>query len=518
MMRNGLVDHLVDVITQGTIAGKPHSSHYFRSLPGSGKTLLAKLLAVKLHEKVQDSEVFFVNNSSSFLKFDTKQFNKSMKKLADLGKTAIIVVDEAHYSPTAAMWTELLKPKINNMFVIGFGVPNLTGISEAFTVKHQPPDICYSADDNADMREVVDYWAKEVPDIERDTIAEICNNVCKYTSGQSFAFLNIVELLLTKHAHSAGVEKIRGGELVKGCARYMALDSFYNDPVVVQNVVPRCFRDQVTHLYPQFQSILVPKAAPGLTPASSVEPLKVMLGDLGFWSTKNNNFFSPLLLRVVLKKVKEVTVDLPKVSIKKSLDKREIIERLILQGLSGMTEDNFFEAPLVPRVEDAITYSWAYYISATVVNTSVTPQARGVTGRVDTVCNGDLGGRDGLAVESVCEGNNTATGIKRIDDRCERFKSNYYPWEHNALLNFNMESNMVILPSEKCDYPIDHVYTYVHAARQLYRGRKLVNVEGGVVPRLKSPDKKPEVRFSRFSTFVAREAPRAVGWAVRRLV
>mmetsp|Transcript_14937 Transcript_14937/g.22095 ORF Transcript_14937/g.22095 Transcript_14937/m.22095 type:complete len:188 (-) Transcript_14937:376-939(-) len=184
------------------------------------------------------------------------------------------------------------------------------------------------------MQEVVDYWVSEVSKIDRGsinrvTIAEICNNVCEYTNGQAFAFLSIVELLLTEHACSVDVQDLKGDELVKECMHYMASDSFYSK-LVLKGVVSRCFRDKVTELYQDFQNMLVPKAVGGLSVVTSMEPSLVKLTDLGFWSAEHSRFFTPLLLRVVLKEVKVVQLDEPRVMmIEKSADKQKIIQQLV---------------------------------------------------------------------------------------------------------------------------------------------------------------------------------------------
>eukprot|EP00597_Dinobryon_sp_UTEXLB2267_P016310 CAMPEP_0201092108 /NCGR_PEP_ID=MMETSP0812-20130820/664_1 /ASSEMBLY_ACC=CAM_ASM_000668 /TAXON_ID=98059 /ORGANISM="Dinobryon sp., Strain UTEXLB2267" /LENGTH=598 /DNA_ID=CAMNT_0047343485 /DNA_START=111 /DNA_END=1904 /DNA_ORIENTATION=+ len=512
-LRNGVVDSLVNTITKKAGLGVRYPSHYYRSLPGSGKTQLAKLVAVKLQEKLTNSEVFLVLNSSSLDKLDPQKVDESIHRLYGLGKIAVIIVDEAHNNPKSALWTNLLKPVDKNLIVIGFGVASLKGVSDAFTEKHEAHEICYSAGVNTDMQEVVDYWVSEMSKIDRGTInrgtiAEICNSVCEYTNGQAFAFLSIVELLLTEHACSVEVKDLKGDELVKECMHYMASDSFYSK-IVLKNVLSRCFRDKVTELYQDFQNMLVPKAVGGLSVVTTMEPSRVKLTDLGFWSAERNSFFSPLLLHEVLKKVKAVQLDEPRVMIEKTGDKQKIIKQLIILGLSGMTEDNFFEGPLQSRLEDAISNAWAFYISACAENVSVAPQARGKKGQVDHVFNGDID----VAVESVLEWNDSDTGVKNMTEHCKRFGLHKYPWEHNAVLNFNMKSAKVILPSKECSYPIHKVFTYVHVTRQLFCGRSLVEVKGGVVPRLSSPNmSRGPVTFSRFSTLVAREAPKALAW------
>jgi len=56
----------------------------------------------------------------------------------------------------------------------------------------------------------------------------------------------------------------------------------------------------------------------------------VKLTDLGFWSAEHSRFFTPLLLRVVLKEVKVVQLDEPRVMmIEKSADKQKIIQQLV---------------------------------------------------------------------------------------------------------------------------------------------------------------------------------------------
>mmetsp|Transcript_4856 Transcript_4856/g.6780 ORF Transcript_4856/g.6780 Transcript_4856/m.6780 type:complete len:80 (+) Transcript_4856:253-492(+) len=76
--------------------------------------------------------------------------------------------------------------------------------------------------------------------------------------------------------------------------------------------------------------MLVPKAVGGLSVVTTMEPSRVKLTDLGFWSAERNSFFSPLLLRVVLKEVKVVQLDEPRVMmIEKSADKQKIIQQLV---------------------------------------------------------------------------------------------------------------------------------------------------------------------------------------------
>jgi hypothetical protein len=240
----------------------------------------------------------------------------------------------------------------------------------------------------------------------------------------------------------------------------------------------------------------------------------LILIDLGFLSN-NDIFFSPLLLRVVMKNVRIAELDGPRLMINKTNDKQKIIEQLITLGLSHMTLDKFFEMPEKPRVEDAISNNLAFFISAYIENASVAPQLRGVSGRVDHVFNGDLN----VAVKSVLESRDCDIGVKRITERCERFGDHKYPWEHNAVLNFNMSTAKVILPSKQCKYPIDQVYTYVHLTRQLFRGKSEVIVKGGVVTKILSPTNLLyTVTFSRFSTLVTRDAPRALTCAFRKLV
>lgn len=129
-----------------------------------------------------------------------------------------------------------------------------------FAVKNLPRAVCYSldnksdlqVDNKSDLQDVVDYWKKEVPHIDETVIKEICCYVCTYTSGQSFAFLKIVELLLTEYADSLGARDDYQGkreETTKAFAagsyqHYWSSDAGYNHQAV-QDTKVRCFRNYV---------------------------------------------------------------------------------------------------------------------------------------------------------------------------------------------------------------------------------------------------------------------------------
>jgi len=251
-------------------------------------------LAFKLREEKKDREVFYVKNSESLHELDLFRFEEDITKLKVLGKTVIIIVDEAHTCPTASMWTNLLKTCHSNLIVIGFGV---SGVSEYFEVQHEPPAICYSAGNNTDMLEVVTYWAKEVPTIERETIADICDHVCLHTNGQAFAFLSIVELLMTQYAGSSDAKDLKGDKFFNGCIRYMASESFYNQPEV-RNLIVRCFRNKVRTQYPDFLNMLMPRAVDGRSVIECQHSSRLKLEDLGFLSATSKINFSALLLNV----------------------------------------------------------------------------------------------------------------------------------------------------------------------------------------------------------------------------
>ena len=136
------------------------------------------------------------------------------------------------------------------------------------------------------------------------------------------------------------------------------------------------------------------------------------------------------------------------------------------------------------KVEDGVSFNWAYRARKKIPNAYLHFQERAVSGRMKGVESGRvdfyLNGFADTAIEVMLDATQTAhpgsAGQSQdIDKHLERFTSGKYPWKRYVLFNFAMKGDTPILPRDTSAH--DKVYTYVRSTNTLYRGDK----------RLKSP-------------------------------
>jgi hypothetical protein len=167
----------------------------------------------------------------------------------------------------------------------------------------------------------------------------------------------------------------------------------------------------------------------------------------------------------------------------------ENTEVVIVEGLSGMEDSDFkcWRHMSEVKVENGVSFNWAYKAKIKIPNAYLQFQERGVSGVVDVYLNGFAD----TAIEVMLNATQTTDvdstrQSQDIDGHLKRFRGDKYHCKRYVLFNFAMTKDKVVLPKDETAH--DKVYTYVRSTNTLYRGAKPIkssaipNLSGGSRP------------------------------------
>lgn len=311
-------------------------------------------------------------------------------------KTCVLLVDEAANGDyTLDIWNTLLKEPmlsdINNLHILGFGVPTIEKCSVTF-LESKPLSYLLMAKDSADMVEVIDFWvnfvksqspSKEPFEVPRDLVAQICNWVCDYTNGHMYLIVSFCHYFF------------RLPDWIAKSANFIDIftsGKFYEEMNVIRH---RCQLNNLpTHCYISYLF----DSEDGVSKKfhESINTLQ----RLGFVDDSSLKFFSDYVLSCFQNQTKAV-LKLQKESTWPA--NFGLAEKRIVGGLRHMKHIHF-QLPIGgdslgsrPPVEDAISQRWSFFVMNEFENVYVSPQNRTLSAkcRVDFLFNG----RDKIAIE-----------------------------------------------------------------------------------------------------------------------
>ena len=167
-----------------------NTSHYWRSVKGSGKSVFLNLLGKKFQQNGYD--VFHVSNTGEFDN-NCVDFLKSIVESRTVGDLPLVLLlDEAQNGANLPIWNHLFR-EIKPMVVLAVGVPNINFLSANFEEKHKAGDMFIKPGNALD--EVVDAFCEHYGDSspKHDDVKKLCEFVCKMTGGHIFPLLKFCE-------------------------------------------------------------------------------------------------------------------------------------------------------------------------------------------------------------------------------------------------------------------------------------------------------------------------------------
>jgi hypothetical protein len=195
------VEKWCNIIEESAKINTISCSHYFRSAPGTGKTIFLMLLEKELESK-NSYDVYYFNHAKCLDKYTERSFIQARAKALKQGKTLVIMVDEVHHNTSSSLWNYLLK-STTDIIVIGIGIPEIEADSPHFMERYSPSEMYFDCN-SEDMEELVDLFVELTKGrgISRNEIAAICHYICEYTGGHMFAMVKFCEHILFDQAQS----------------------------------------------------------------------------------------------------------------------------------------------------------------------------------------------------------------------------------------------------------------------------------------------------------------------------
>jgi hypothetical protein len=469
--RKKLVSKIIDEIDD--MRHYDSNSYYFRGPRASGKTTLLNLVGQKLIER--GDKVYFIENAGYLQKISKNDLIKLESNLQDK-KVMYLLVDECQEAQNAPLWTYLLKQE-NKIITIGTGIPTLDQMSANFAFKKPPSFVMLS---NEDINDVTSYF-ESISNLPKDAVTHVLNSVFKFTTGHPYPFFAISEYILKEYTQAC-LEKIDLYEI-------FAMKKF-KETKLYESIVERSFQisDSVKSA---FIRIIQNNGESG-----DID----MLNRLGLWNVAEKFLLSDFLFQHLL------TVYHP-VESKDfiDLDATDAIDNVIAYGLSEMSENHFYDNTVnLGRYENAIS-AYIGYKWSKIVNLSITPQQvvlKGLksAGQQPTI-DYRLNGRLNKFVEVVRNGTSTS-----ISEHLDKFINETGPYHNHVdnfvLLDIQLDSGNLQVPSKYSKTVIDKCYTYIKATNTLYRG--LIPIKRNVSRRLLSPPMKASFSTLRFLAKLAK--------------
>lgn len=439
-------------------------SVYLSGCRGCGKTSLLMLLAKSFSEK--GYKVYFFS-SPEFLGIEAATAVESL--LLDRTQKVAVLVDEVAVKPEAVALLSLLKSPHRNIVTIGAAVPRFlpTGNTAMFASILLMKDLVLTMGDE-DFLQLVLYCVNL--HVTSQTLTEkICTFLLKECGGHAYPTLAFIEYFFT---HEEGKKQLTSEETF---GRYFYADSFAKGGFYRQ-VRSRCF-DRFLHT----NSLQVATRVLGGKECSTDDI--DALTRLGWWDPDANNFISQFLVNTILSAVPH-GMDAGVVYLDANKSPEENTELVIMEGLSAMEDVDFscWRNPGAVKVENAVSFNWAYRAKVRVPNAYLQFQERGISGLVDFYLNSHAE----TAIEVLLNATQTTLHpastrqSQDIDSHADRFLSGKYPWTRYVLFNFAWDKNEVVLPRNESLQK--RTYTFVRKSNTLYRGATLI--KENAAPRL----------------------------------
>ena len=459
-------------------------SVYLSGCRGSGKTSLAILLAKDF--KAEGYEVYFFKSARDVPQNASLAFKALLK---DKTKMVAVFIDEVASDPEAGLFTTLLKGGYPHLVVIGLAVPRFisTGTTAKFVSVLRMTDLVLESEDD-DFQGLMEYCAGL-----KATTPELTQSICRYLlkqcGGHTFPTLAFIEHFFTCYDTKGFLVSMEGFQ------KYFSGPDFACSPFY-KGVRGRCF-DELLDAETEKMAFRV------LGGMEEVGDITTMTR-LGWWDPETRDFISPFLVNACLCGVQPRADNVLYLSEKKS--REENTELVIIEGLSGMEDSDFkcwrHESGI--KVEDGLSFNWAYRARVKIPNVFLNFQQRGVSGKVDFYLNGLAD----TAIEVMLDATQTADVKSKqqsqdIDGHWDRFNSDKYDWERHVLLNFNMSKDKIILPRDVSAH--DKVYTYIRNTNTLYRGNK--SIRSPAVPKLSGGSRPVDDQIRRYSTVLRAKCP-----------
>lgn len=428
-------------------------SIYLSGCRGSGKTSLLLLLARSLKE--DGYEVYFFRSANGIPQGASFAFESLLE---DKTKKVAVLIDEVDSNPNADLFITLLKGAYPHLVTIGSAVPRyvITGGTGRFKFMLRMADLVLREDDE-DFQELIQYCVglnAASPDLTQD----ICNYLLKQCGGHTYPTLAFIEYFF---AHDGTEELVKSMEDFQ---RYFCGPDFSSSDLY-QSVRNRCFDE---FLEPNTGMVVFRVLSGKLDPGDIST-----LTRLGWWNSEARDFISRFLMNACLSRVQPEADELLYLGSNQSRMKNT--EMVIVEGLAGMDDSDFkcWRHSSEVKVENAVSFNWAYKARVKIPNAYLHFQERGVSGVVDFYLNGFAD----TAIEVMLNTTQTTDPMSTrqsqgIDGHLERFRVDKYPWKGYVLFNFAMNNDKIILPRDESAH--DKVYTFVRSTNSLFRGRKLI--------------------------------------------
>lgn len=432
---------------------------------GSGKTLLLKYLASKLFENGELVYLMALNEANKLGKNPFEDLHNSRE-----GKSpAYLFIDEYSNITDDVISYTLLKSGLNNLVIIGTGLPDLNSSVSCFSNYYRSSSLCFEIDDFIQSPEVLGAFSSLLengPSLNLldslssiDAIKNILAELIDYSGGHAYPLVKLIEYFV----------KERREDCYQGisCYRHLGSNSFLNGKHF-QSIINRCFPYNST-----IYSAAVDVLSSGNYDNNSIN----ILARSGFWNAQKDCFSSKLFISYILQRFHTIS--------RQSLQPFEIndIRGLIIYAISQMTDGDFLQnlnhsdLEFRDRLENSITYKLAVIISK--VAGVISPQhalptkLRGHPPTIDLYINEKFD----VYVEIIKNGSLLLEHFNRF------LSGSYKNIERFILINFDFTRTSPLIP--KLDPNIynkykDRHYTFTISNRKLWIGREEVKYRNSV--------------------------------------
>jgi hypothetical protein len=420
-----------------------NTSHYWRSVKGSGKSVFLNLLGRKFQQN--GYEVFHMRNTGKF-DYSWVDFLNSIVKSRPVGALPLVLLlDEAPHGVALPIWNDLFR-HIKPMAVLAVGITDVKGID--FYERHEAVDMFIKPGNALD--EVVDALCEHYGDSspKHDDVKKLCEYVCKWTGGNIFPLLKLcVYAMSFPNWENSFIQRLTSESLSK--------TSVYRD------INRRCCSVHDLPKSEQFKCFLA---------ASPTTDDVAWFSKLGWWDEYTCRWFmSAYVMTLMFNEVPAVSHSKDIVEFPPDASAAELIDLLIRTGLEKMTPNDFVD----DKFDYSIGYLWAFYLRSRMpqLYLCLAPQVRTVNSNVRTLdfvfntCNGNTD----VVIDLMFNG-----AEADVNEHWARLDDEYKPWKgRSAMLNIQLTGRDMVA------FPGANVYTFFTNSNKLYHGHKLVKTFKG---------------------------------------
>jgi len=423
---------------------KKRNTHYYRGGAGCGKTVFLALLKRKL--ELNGYLAFVLDDASDLARLNRTVWIEILAEAQRETKRAIVLVDEVGKNPNVG-WSYLLRSsEINNLAVIGVGIPPLPAgpASPPFSYKYSAREMLLTKDDLEQAQSIM------------NVSSDILNWLMRYTGGHCFPLVQIAEYIKNQNLEFSTEEQFQN---------FLTSEHFRNSKIS-NDIKARCF-DLNGAIIASAWHVFRGNRAPDI-----VEPLL----DLAFWDPETSWFSSNIILEVLFN-ASISAVDSPKATLHAG-DWLSQIGEVIKVGLSGMKPDEFVTQSGGYSYENAISFHWGFHAQAALGSLYLQPQSqiervgRGTNPTIDFFANGRL--------RTYIE---CAKNVSDLTGKLEKFiipGKQYYKKEilkRFVIFHFDLRAREpqtpLHLPELYPDYH-DRIFTFVKTHNALFQGSKRI--------------------------------------------